>query len=341
MKALVKEKRAPGAILKQVDVPKVKSNHVLAKVEAASICGTDVHIYEWNKWAATNAKPPKIMGHEFCARVVEVGENVARLKKGDLISGETHLYCGHCYQCRIGNYHLCLNMKLRGVDTDGCFAEYVLVSEKTAWKNDPSIPRFVASAQEPLGNAVHSVFAGEVTGQAVVVFGCGPIGLCAIELCKSAGASLVAAVDISDYRLNLAKKMGADLLVNAMNGDPLNKLQNSLPHGADVILEMSGSQKALEQGLKVASRAGRVTLLGLPEGRVSIDLSNDVILKGLNIQGIFGRKIFATWELASRLMKTKKVDLRKIITHRMNIEEYEQAFDLMAEGKCGKIVFTI
>ena len=341
MLALVKEKRAPGASLKKVEIPVPGPYEVLAKVKATSICGTDAHIYFWNKWAATVAKPPKIMGHEFAAKIVEVGKNVAHLKKGDLISGETHIYCGTCVQCLAGNRHLCENMKLRGVDTDGCFAEYVLVSSNTAWKNDPAIPSIVASVQEPLGNAVHSVFSGEVTGRSILVLGCGPIGLCAIELCKSAGAAKVIAVDVSEYRLGLASKMGADVVINGTNQDTRSEVSAILPHGADVVLEMSGSGKALNDGLKVVKPGGRVTLLGLPSGRVSIDLSNDVILKGLTLQGIFGRRIFSTWELASRLMKTHSVNLNKIITHKLSLKDYEKAFELIREGKCGKIVMTI
>lgn len=336
----MKEKRAPGAVLKQVDEPKVESNHVLAKVRATSICGTDVHIYSWNKWAASVATPPKILGHEFAAEIVEVGENVTRLKKGDMISGETHIYCGTCYQCMIGNFHLCERMSLRGVDTDGCFSEYVLISEKTAWKNDPLIPVIIASAQEPLGNAVHSVFSGEVTARSIVIFGCGPIGLCAIALCKSAGAEKVVAVDISEYRLDLAEKMGADELIDGSKKDVRSEIKRILPAGVDVVLEMSGSEKALNDGLNVVRAGGRVTLLGLPDDRVSIDLSNDVILKGLTLQGIFGRKIFATWELGSRLLKNGSIDLEKIITHKLKIQEYENAFKLMSEGRCGKIVMT-
>ncbi len=340
MLALVKEKRAPGAVLKQVEDPKIRPNHVLAKVRATSICGTDVHIYSWNKWAATKAKPPKIMGHEFAAEVGEVGENVTHIKKGDMISGETHIYCNTCYQCMIGNFHLCEKMKLRGVDTDGCFSEYVLISEKTAWKNDMSIPAIVASAQEPLGNAVHSVFAGEVTAQSILVLGCGPIGLCAIALCKSAGAEKVIAVDISEYRLDLAAKMGADILIDGSKEDMRKEVSAILPGGVDVILEMSGSGKALNDALKVVRPGGRVTLLGLPSDKVTIDLSNDVILKGLVLQGIFGRKIFATWELASRLLRDGSINLGKIITHKLKISDYENAFELMVEGKCGKIVMT-
>lgn len=338
MLALVKERRAPGAKLRDVEIPKLKPDHVLAKVTATSICGTDAHIYFWNKWASSVARPPKILGHEFAASIVEVGENVSHLKKGDKISGETHIYCRTCFQCKIGNFHLCERMKLRGVDTDGCFSEYVLISEETAWKNDPNLSPVVASAQEPLGNAVHSVFSGDVTGCSIVIFGCGPIGLCAISLCKYAGAEKVIAVDVSEYRLDLAEKMGADSLINGMKENTRREISLSLPSGADVILEMSGSEQALNDGLKTVRPGGRVTLLGLPNDKVKIDLSNDVILKGLILQGIFGRKIFATWELASRLLNKKAVDLEKIITHRLKIHEYERAFKLMLEGKCGKIV---
>ena len=341
MLALVKERRAPGAVLKDVDVPEPGPYEVLAKVRATSICGTDAHIYFWNKWAASVSTPPKIMGHEFAAQIVQVGKSVVHLKKGDMISGETHIYCGTCVQCLAGNRHLCENMRLRGVDTDGCFAEYVVVSSNTAWKNDPSIPPIVASVQEPLGNAVHSVFSGEVTGRSILVLGCGPIGLCAIELCKSAGAAKVIAVDISEYRLNMADKMGADVVINGEKENTRQRVSEILPHGADVVLEMSGSGKALNDGLKVVKHGGRVTLLGLPAGRVSLDLSNDVITKGITLQGIFGRKIFSTWELASRLMKNRSVNLNKIITHRLHLKDYKKAFELISEGKCGKIVMTV
>jgi threonine 3-dehydrogenase len=339
--ALVKEKRAPGAALKEVADPEIRPNHVLARVKAASICGTDSHIYEWNKWAASVAKPPWIMGHEFAAEVVEVGENVSHLRRGDQISGETHIYCGHCFQCKIANFHLCENVKLRGVDTDGCFAKYVLVSENTAWKNPSSLPPEIASVQEPLGNAVHSVFSGEITGCSVLIFGCGPIGLCAIQLCKASGANKVIAVDISKYRINLAEKMGADEIIDSSKDDVRRIVSSEVPDGVDVVLEMSGAGSALNDGLKLARSGARVSLLGLPSGNVPIDISNDVIFKGLNIQGIFGRKIFATWELATRLLQKGSVDLGKIITHRLRLQDYTEAFDLIKKGLCGKIVLSV
>lgn len=341
MIALVKQERSRGATIKDVPEPQLLPGHVLARVKVASICGTDAHIYEWNNWASSRVEPPRVMGHEFAAVVEEIGEGVESVRKGDLISGETHIYCGHCHQCRIGNFHLCENMRLRGVDTDGSFAELVLISEKTIWKNHPSLSADVASVQEPLGNAVHSVFSGEISGRSVVVFGCGPIGLCSIALCKAAGSDRVIAVDLSDYRLELAHKMGADVLINASREDPKSRISVELPQGADVVLEMSGSERAIRDALKVARPAARISLLGLPEREVTINLSDDVIFKGLTIQGIFGRKIFATWELASTLLLRGAVDLRRIITHKLKFQDYSYAFDLIRDGKCGKIVMEI
>lgn len=337
-RAIIKEKREKGIVVKEVDGLTPKPNEVLARVKAASICGTDLHIFEWDKTAAAMATPPMILGHEFAAEVIEVGSSVTTLKKGDKISAESHIYCGTCFQCRIGNFHLCERMKVRGVNTDGCFAEYVVVSENTAWKNDESLPEAAASAQEPFGSAVHAVFSGEVTGRSVVVFGCGPIGLSAIKLCKYAGAESVIAVDISDYRLDLATKMQADLVINATTADTRARIRERLPHGADVILEMSGSEKALNDGLKVVRPGGRVALVGLPSDGVSIDLSNDVIWKYLTIQGVFGRKIFETWELSHRLLRNGAVDLESIVTHNIKMDKIGEAFELMKHGACGKIV---
>jgi threonine 3-dehydrogenase len=343
MIALMKERRAPGATILDIEPPSPKPNEVLAKVKATSICGTDLHLYEWNKWAETVARPPNVLGHEFSAIVTETGSQVTSVRKGDLISAESHIYCTTCFQCKIGNLHLCENLKLRGVNTDGCFAEYVTAQEGTIWKINQSLSPDVASALEPFGNAVHAVYSGPVAGQSIVIFGCGPIGLCALKLCVLHGAYKVIVIDVSEYRLRMAERIGDrdTVLLNASSQNIISEVTRHLPNGADVVLEMSGARQAIEQSLKIVRRGGRVTLLGLPSKSVEIDLSNDVILKQVTLQGIFGRKIFETWETACRLAAKSSINLNQIITHKLKLEEYEEAFDLMRRGQCGKIILRV
>src|SRR6058998_2521053 len=215
MHAVVKASPGPGAVFEQWPTPKLGLRDILVRIEATSICGTDMHIYDWHESIRDKVKPPMVMGHEFAGKIIEVGKEVSDLRVGDIVSGETHIFCGKCFQCRTGNAHICERMKLRGVDTDGCFANYHRLNEQTAWLNDRKIPIEVASAQEPLGNAVHAASAAEVSGKRVAVFGCGPIGACLIGLCKAYGATDIFGVDIVDYRLKLAKEMGASVLLNA------------------------------------------------------------------------------------------------------------------------------
>ena len=220
MKAIVKTNPGKGFEIKDVEKPEIQEHEILVKIKATSICGTDVHIWEWDHWAEKRIKPPLIVGHEFCGEVVEIGSHAHGFKKGDLVSGETHINCGHCYQCRTGAAHICENVKLRGIDVDGCYAEYHALPANTAWKNDPSLPIEVLSAQEPLGNAVHATFAGEIAGKTVAIFGAGPIGMCSTALCKAAGAEKVFVVDLNDYRLDMAHKMGGDVVINPIPPDP-------------------------------------------------------------------------------------------------------------------------
>ncbi|MEM0075657.1 MAG: L-threonine 3-dehydrogenase [Conexivisphaerales archaeon] len=340
MNAIVKQSVAPGAVLKDVSEPRISSKQVLVKVKATSICGTDVHIYDSNEWARSRIKIPLIMGHEFAGEVVEVGKDVTSLVEGDHVSGETHIPCMRCEQCRLGNYHICENLKLRGVDVDGCFAEFVAVDEMTAWKNDKSIPFDVASAQEPLGNAIHTVFeGGGVEGKKVAIFGCGPIGIAAVGLCVQSGAESVYAVDISDYRLSLAKSFGATSVINSARDDPVKFIMDSTyGHGVDVFLEMAGAEQTIRQGLKVLKAGGRASLLGLPDKEVSIDISSDVVQKYITIKGIFGRRMFSTWYTTAAYLRSGRIDLSKLITHHFRLEQFEEAFQLMKTGKSGKIV---
>ncbi|MBU9722668.1 MULTISPECIES: L-threonine 3-dehydrogenase [Bacillaceae] len=339
MKAIVKDTRGPGATLKEVPVPTIGDNEVLIKVKATSICGTDVHIYTWDEWSQSRVNPPYVFGHEFAGIVVEKGKNVYNVEVGDHVSAETHIVCGHCPQCLTGQAHICANTEIIGVDRDGCFAEYVALPAQNMWKNDPELPFDVASVQEPFGNAVHTVLAGDVAGKSVAVIGCGPIGIMAVGVAKACGASQVIALDLNNYRLDLAKQMGASTIINSKEVDPL-KVVSELTNGTgvDVVCEMSGHPIAMDQGFKMVTNGGRVSILSLPVKRVEIDITNDIVFKGITVQGITGRKMFETWQQVSGLLSSGQVDVKPMITHHFKLEEFEKGFDLMLEGKCGKVV---
>ncbi|HEX6923311.1 MAG TPA: L-threonine 3-dehydrogenase [Bacillales bacterium] len=339
MKALVKHTRGKGARLQTVDIPSVADDEVLVQVKATSICGTDVHIYTWDDWAESRVNPPYTFGHEFSGIVVETGKNVTDVKEGEHVSAETHIVCGRCPQCLTGNYHVCQNTEILGVDLNGCFAEYVAVPAKNIWKNPDDMPHDLASIQEPMGNAVHTVMSGEVTAKSVAVIGCGPIGLMAIGVAKAAGASKVFAFDLNDYRLDLAKKMGADVTINSKEQNPLETVdQLTDGNGMDVVCEMSGAPIAIDQAFKMVAHGGRVSILSLPTKPVEIDLTNDVVFKGVTVKGITGRKIFETWQQVSRFLQSGAVDVKPMLTHSFDLEDFEKGFDLMIEGKCGKVV---
>jgi threonine 3-dehydrogenase len=309
------------------------------KVQATSICGTDLQIFDWSNWVQDRVKPPFVMGHEFAGKIVEAGKEVSDLREGDFVSGETHIYCGKCFQCRTGNAHICERMLLRGVDTDGCFTEYHTLNENTAWRNDRKLPVETASAQEPLGNAVHVASATEISGNTVAVFGCGPIGSCLIGLCKSYGATKIFGVDVVDYRLKLAQDMGADVLINGKNVNVIkNILEATNNRGVDVFFEMSGAKPSFEEGFRALRPGGTAILFGLPPSKVDIDVENWIIFKDARVRGIFGRRIWDTWYKTAEILKAGEVDLSKIITHRFGLEEFQKAFALMKSGQCGKII---
>ncbi len=339
MKSIVKAKPGPGAVYEDWRIPSIGMRDVLVKVEATSICGTDVQIYDWHEWVRDRVKPPFVMGHEFAGRVIEVGKEVSELREGDLVSGETHIACGKCYQCRTGNAHICLNMKLRGVDTDGCFAQYHALPETSAWKNDPKLSVEIASAQEPLGNAVHASSVADISGKRLAVFGCGPIGACLIGLCKSFGATKIMAVDVVEYRLKLAKEMGAHVVLNART-DQVEKEITRLTdgRGADMFFEMSGAPSAFEQGFKSMRPGGTAVLFGLPSKKVEVDIANWIVFKDAHVRGVFGRRIWNTWYKTAEVLRAGMVDLSKVITHRFDMEEFSKAFALMTSGNCGKVI---
>lgn len=341
MKAIMKVKPEKGAEICWIPTPKIGPKEVLVQVKVASICGSDLHIYDWDQWASNRIKPPRVFGHELSGEVIEVGDEVNSVQVGTFVSAETHISCGHCIQCRTGNAHVCRNFKILGVDVDGCFAEYVAIPENNVWKNDGSLPLELTSLQEPLGNATYTVLSDEIVGRTVLALGCGPIGIMAIGVARACGASTIIGVDIIDYRLNLAKKMGADFILNDKKEDIVDKILSiTNEEGVDVLLEMSGVPSAIRKGFKVLRNAGRASLLGIPALPMEFDLSNDIIFKGVKVYGITGRKMFDTWYQVSRLLKSHRLDISPVITHRLKFEEFERGFELMKSGKCGKIILS-
>ena len=341
MKAALNVEAAPGATIALVDIPQIGPRDVLVEVKAASICGTDLHIYEWDAWAQNRVKTPRIFGHEFAGDVVEVGSEVKDIVPGDFVAAETHITCGHCYQCRTGQAHVCRNVQILGVYRDGAFAQYIAIPESVAWKTGKEIDHSVASIQEPFGNAVHATFAGEIADMTVAVFGCGPIGLWAVGLASISGAPTIFAIEPNLMRLDIATKMGADYVINPREVDPAQKILDVTDGlGVDVVLEMSGHQLAIRQGFKVLRNGGRISLLGIPPNMVELDLANDVIFKGATVQGISGRLIFDTWYRTRRILESGQLDLKQVITHTLPFEQIHEAMEIMKSGDCGKIVLT-
>lgn len=342
MKAVVKTKRSKGLVLSEIKTPDVGLRDVLIKVKFASICGTDVHIYDWSRWAQNRLKPPLTIGHEFVGNVVKIGKEVNQVKVGDRVSAESHLSCGYCYQCRNGSSEVCVNLNLLGVDCDGTFAEYLVLPEHVIWKNDPDIPDEWASIQEPFGNAIDTVMAEDVSAKTVLILGAGPIGLFAAGIARASGASLIIVSDPNDYRLAISKKMGAHIAVNPGKHDVTDIVFEATKNiGVNVVLEFSGNNRALNQGLKVVTPGGRISILGIYEKRVIIDLNKEVIFKKIRIYGITGRKVFSTWYETSRFLSTRLVDPGPIITHKFPLRDYGKGIKLMKEGKCGKVILEI
>lgn len=341
MRAIVKAEPGPGAIIRDVPEPQItKNDQILVKVLATSICGTDYHIYSWDAWSSNRVKPPRIMGHEFAGEVVEVGSDVTGFRVGDYVSGESHWVCNHCLQCRSGQKHVCANTRILGVDVDGCFASHVVIPEGSAWKNDRSVPPHIACIQDPLGNAVHATLAGDIVGKSVAVLGCGPIGIFAVAVAKAAGASAVYATDTRAYRLDLAGKLGADGTVDVTKQDPEAYFrQVTHGEGVDVVLEMSGAPIAIQQAMRIARTGGRVSLMGIPAGKVELAVAEDMIFRGLDIKCIVGRRLYETWDTMSALLKTGKLHVEPAITHQLSFDDYDHGMQLMRDGLCGKVVF--
>ena len=339
MKVLRKTKAAKGLEIQELAVPSIGALDVLVRVSATSICGTDLHIYGWDRWSQGRIKPPVTLGHEFCGIVERVGQDVVAVKPGDFVSAEMHLNCGHCHQCRLGEAHICQNLKIIGIDMDGAFAEFVKIPATNIWKLDAAIPEHYAAILDPLGNAVHTVLAGAIAGQTVLVTGCGPIGLMSIAVAKACGSSTVFATETNEHRRAMAEEMGADHVLNPACEDPVQEILDATGGtGVDVLLEMSGQPAAIQQGFKALRAGGRASLLGIPTENVPLDLVQDVIFKGATVQGIYGRRMYGTWVQMTALLKAGRVNLEPLFGERMALDNFEAAFAKLHSGMAGKIL---
>jgi threonine 3-dehydrogenase len=344
MRALRKTDRSPGAELVEIEIPTPGDDEVLVRVHGASICGTDLHMLEWNEWAHKRVgRVPMTFGHEVAGTVQAVGDEVHHLQAGAFVAAETHIACGRCSTCQTGRAHICENLEILGVDTEGAFAEYVVLPAQNAWVVGEGIDADVASIMEPFGNAVHATFGtggGEDIATGVVaVIGCGPIGMFAVGVARSLGAFKVIAIEPNDYRRQKAAEMGADVLVDPTETDPVDAvLEQTKAAGAEVVLEMSGNARAIDQGTRMLARGGRMSLLGLPDSSVTLDLNDQVIFKEARLQGITGREMFRTWQQTTTLLSTGRVDVSPVITHRFPLDRWQDAFDTTASGSSGKVI---
>ncbi len=339
MKALVKKFPKPGLWLEEVPVPEYGKNDVLIKIQKTAICGTDIHIYNWDEWASKTIPVPMVVGHEYVGIVEAFGSNVQDVIKGELVSGEGHITCGYCRNCRAGRRHLCPNTLGVGVNRPGCFGEYLVIPVSNIWHCDSNIDEAVLSIFDPFGNATHTALSFDVLGEDVLITGAGPIGIMAAAICKHAGARYVVITDVNPYRLELAQKVGVTRAVNVSKeklSDVVNEL--GMMEGFDVGLEMSGNPKALNDMIDVMFHGGNIALLGILPSSAAIDWEK-VVFNGLTIRGIYGRKMFETW-YKMQVMVQSGLDVTPVITHRFDYTNYEEAFELMKSGNSGKIILN-
>ena len=338
MKALRKMRAGRGLSMESAPVPAIGAADVLVRVKTASICGTDLHIYGWDRWSQGRIKPPVTLGHEFCGLVERVGEEVTAVMAGDFVSAEMHVNCGHCHQCRLGEAHICQNLRIIGIDQDGAFAEFVKIPASNIWRLDPAIPEHYGAILDPLGNAVHTVLAGPIAGQTVLVTGCGPIGLMSIAVAKACGSSTVFATETNEHRREMARRMGADHALNPAD-DAVGKILAATDGtGVDVLLEMSGHPVAIQQGFRMLRAGGRASLLGIPSQPVTLNFVDDIIFKGATVHGIFGRRMFETWVQMTDLLKSGKLNLEPLFAERLPLDRFADAFKMLEGGLAGKIL---
>ena len=337
MRALVKAKAEKGIWLEDVPPPVPGHNDVLIKVRRAAICGTDIHIYKWDDWAQKTIPVPLTIGHEFSGEIVECGSEVRGLATGDRVSAEGHITCGVCRNCRAGRRHLCRNAVGIGVSRAGAFAEYISVPAFNVFKLPDSITDEMAAILDPLGNATHTALSFDLVGEDVLITGAGPIGIMAVAIARHAAARHIVVTDVNEYRLGLAKRMGASVALNVSGGTLESTMRElGMEEGFDVGLEMSGNPAAFRDMLRTMHHGGKVAILGIPPAETAIDW-NEVIFKGLILKGIYGREMFETWYKMASMLQSG-LDIQPIITHRFGHEDYEQAFGLMASGQSGKVV---
>ncbi len=342
MRAIRKAEAAPGLVLEEVPVPVPGPRDVLVRVEAASVCGTDLHIFRWDDWASSRVVPPLTLGHEFAGTVVEAGADVRAAAVGDFVSAESHVTCGTCFHCRTGRAHMCEHTQILGVDRDGAFADFVVVPESVLWQNDRAkLPPEIATLQEPFGNAVFATSTQDLPGHTVAVLGCGPVGLFAIAIARASGAGRVLASDHLPYRLALARSLGAEVVdVDAVADSAAWFRDRNEGEGLDVVFEMSGAAPAVRDAFRIARNGGSVVLFGIPSGPIELDIAESLIFKNVRVTAVNGREVFATWYRTRWLLEHGVVDLRPLITHRLALAEFELAFEELASGRACKIVLT-
>ncbi len=341
MWAVRKQRSAPGLDLVEVPVPSIGDDEVLVRVEAASVCGTDLHIYKWDEWAQRRIEPPLTLGHEFAGTVVETGAFVRQTKVGDYVSAESHVTCGVCVHCRTGHAHMCEQTQILGVERDGAFAEYVAIPESVVWQNDRTkLPPEIATLQEPFGNAVFALAHADLAGKSVAISGCGPVGLFSVGIARASGAGRILASDTRPFRLDLARRMGADVAIDiAAAGDaPAAFAAENEGQHPDVVFEMSGSVEAIADSFRIVRNGGRVILFGIPAKPVEIDVAEALIFKNLDVSAVSGRQVWDTWYRTRYLLEHGVVDLRPLITAEVGLDAYEDAFELLASGDACKII---
>jgi len=339
MRAIVKTRPVPGVSLEEVPVPALGPGQLLIRMKKVAICGTDVHIYEWNEWARKTIRVPQILGHEFVGRIAEIGDGVSGFSVGERVSGEGHIVCGVCRSCRAGRRHLCTNTVGVGVNRDGCFAEYLLLPATNAWHVADSIPSRIAAIFDPYGNATHATLSFDLVGEDVLITGAGPIGIMSAAIARHVGARNIVISDVNDYRLELAKRMGATRTVNVHResiGDVMHELGMI---GFDVGLEMSGNAEAFETMLESMHNGGRIALLGIAPTPARIDW-DQVVFRGLTIKGIYGREIWETWYKMQTMLQSG-LDIAPVITHELPFDAYEEGFAAMIRGQSGKVVLSM
>lgn len=336
MKALVKKFPEKGIWMETVDKPRIGHNDVLIKVEKTAICGTDLHIYNWDKWSAKNINTPLVIGHEFVGHIVDMGVEVNGYDIGQRVSAEGHIVCGVCRNCRAGTQHLCPNTQGIGVNRDGAFAEYVAMPVQNLWPVPDAIPSNLAAFFDPFGNAAHCALEYDMVGEDVLITGAGPIGIIATGICNHVGARNVIVTDVNDYRLKLAKDMGATKTVNVTREKLDEVMQEARITGFDLGMEMSGNPTAFNDMLRNMYNGGKVTLLGMLPDETQINWDN-IIFKGLSVKGVTGRKMYETWYKMTQMLLSG-FPLQNVLTHEISIDDFQQGFDLMASGQCGKVV---